>query len=81
MEASILMSMGEGVVDQGYAEGNQIPKKTSVAADTSHWATDFALPARIYDFREELDRIRIAHEDLSIFDVTPVSRIDSNSIL
>ena len=78
IEASILMSMGEGVVDQGYDEGNQIPKKTSVAADTSHWATDYALPARIYDFREELDESRIADEDLSIFDVTPVSRSGSN---
>ena len=78
MEASILMSMGEGVVGQGYDEGNQIPKETSVAADTFHWATDYTLPARIYDFREELDERRIAYEDLSIFDVTPVSRSGSN---
>ncbi len=74
MEAGVLMSLGEEVAGQGYEEGNQFPKETSVAADTHYWATDHTLPARIYNLPEGPGGIKLPFQDLSIFDLISESR-------
>ncbi len=76
VEAGILMSVGEAVAGQGYDEGSQIPNETSVAADMPFWASDYTLPARIYDLRDYPGGIKIPLQDLSNLDVTSQSRTD-----
>jgi hypothetical protein len=76
MEAGILMSVGEWQVGQGRDEGNQIPKGTSVTADTHYRATDHNLQARIYDLPEDPGAIQLPFQGLSDFDLISRSGTD-----
>ncbi len=76
VEAAILMSMGEEVVGQGRDEVNLIPMEMPGAADTTYWASDHTLPARIYHLPEDPGEFNLPFEDMSIFDVTSGSRTD-----